>query len=217
MDNYNDWGFGSYNDYSYLALKQNKRDVLKKEYRKLRREAKRRIREIEKSGLDEEDKYITKNKEYLALDPSKMRKEELAKYLAYTASFLHSDLSTLAGQERRRSRTIETLQSMGYDVTEENFPKYAKFWRRIKPAIKGKIIGSPDAMKMYERARELNISVVNVAANIEDYVKNYDAIMGEDSDLKLNPNRSKPYTYKELERMLNKRKGKKKCACQSIK
>lgn len=150
--------FGDYDDYNTFNLEKQKWSELRKEFRSLRKEAKRRIKELENSEFSESK--ILQNKEYLLENVSNMTKDELVRNIAYTASFLASDLSTVQGQETRTESILEKFHDLGYkSLTREDLKPLFKFMESIEPFMNSKILGSPEEIELYERAKESGISM----------------------------------------------------------
>ena len=193
--------FGTVNDYNPYALqKRHTVKELRSEYRAMRREAKSRLSDLRNSEFS--NAQVLENKEYLNKDPSNMTKRELANAMGYTAGFLNSDLSTIEGQAEYRENVIQSFADMGYDqINDANFSEFDRFMRKAAVYIKNKIIGSPDALEMYQKAKENNISVANMEKNMSWYYHHMDEL----EDLDLNTGRKRKYTTTQLERIINKR------------
>jgi len=193
--------FGDINKYNQVVLRKSHTvKELKSEYRALRKEAKQRIKQLQKSDFS--SAQILENKEYLKKDPSKLNKRELSAYLSYTASFLNTDLSTIEGQKEYRANVIQTFQDMGYtEITDETFKEFDKFMKKSSVYIKNNIIGSPELLEMFQKAKENNISIANLQKNLTFYRDRMEDI----ETLDLNTERKRAYTATELKRILEKR------------
>lgn len=179
------------NDRFYLLKNYTKKE-LEKLYRQERKEAKSRIKALKDSEFS--DSKILKNKEYLKEDPRKMTKVELAKNLSYTDSFNKSKLSTIEGQEEEKQNFIETMQTLGHKINNDNYRQFVKYIQDSKSHIENQILSSTDMVEMYDFAQENNISPANVRKNFAWYMKNQEKI----ENLNLNVDRNRKYTITEL-------------------
>lgn len=209
--------FGSFDDYNTFALKKHTVAELRKEYRKVRREAKARIKAMQDAGFG--DARILQNKEYLKKDPSYMRKADLIDSLVYTVSFIGTDRSTPKGYQDRIDKTIEKMQALGYKgINKKNYKEFGQYMDDMRAFIDAQILTSKRAVKLFEKASqaavpdsardivglgiEKNISLSSIEKNM-DFYRQY---QGEIQSIYLNPNRAKPYSTREVEKIL-KRKG----------
>lgn len=179
------------NDRFYLLKNYTKKE-LEKLYRQERNEAKSRIKALKDSEFS--DSKILKNKEYLKEDPRKMTKLELAKNLSYTDSFNKSKLSTIEGQEEQKQNFIETMQTLGHKINNDNYRQFVKYIQDSKAHIENYVLKSDDMVELYDFAQENNISPANVRKNFAWYMKNKEKI----ENLSLNVDRNKKYTITEL-------------------
>ena len=185
------------NDRFYLQKNFTKKE-LEKMYREERKEAKARIKTLKDSEFS--DSKILKNKEYLKEDPRKMTKQELAKNLSYTDSFNKSKLSTIQGQEEQKQNFIETMQTLGHKINNDNYKNFVRYIQDSKAHIENQILSSTDMVEMYDFAQENNISPANVRKNFAWYMKNQEKI----KNLNLNIDRNRKYTITELKVRLAK-------------
>lgn len=179
------------NDRFYLQKNFTKKE-LEKMYREERKEAKARIKALKDSEFS--DSKILKNKEYLKEDPRKMTKAELAKNLSYTDSFNKSKLSTIQGQEEQKQNFIETMQTLGHKINNDNYKNFVRYIQDSKAHIENQVLSSKMMVEMYDFAQENNISPANVRKNFDWYMQNQKKI----KDLSLNVDRNKKYTITEL-------------------
>lgn len=160
--------FGDYDDYNTFNLEKQKWSELRKEFRKLRKEAKKRINELKESEFA--DSKLLQNKEYLQEDVSNMTKDELVRYTAYTASFLASDLSTVAGQEQRVEYALEKMHDLGYHgITREDIKPLFEYMDNMEAFIKGLIKGSEPLVSVYETAKEKNVDIKDVEKALRSF------------------------------------------------
>lgn len=194
--------FGGINQYNQVVLrKAHTVKELRKEYQKLRKEAKERIKILKNSDFS--TAQILENKEYLKKDPARMTKRELSASLSYTASFLSTDLSTVEGQKQYRENVIQTFKDMGYtEINDKNFKEFDKFMKDSAVYIKNQIIGSPELLEMFQKAKENNISIANMKKNLTFYREH----MEEIEELDLNSDRKRKYTMNEIEKIFKKRR-----------
>lgn len=209
--------FGSFDDYNTFALKKHTVAELRKEYRKVRREAKARIKAMQDAGFG--DARILQNKEYLKKDPSYMRKADLIDSVVYTVSFIGTDKSTPKGYQDRIDKTIEKMQALGYKgINKKNYKEFGQYMDDMRAFIDAQILTSKRAVKLFEKASqaavpdsardivglgiEKNISLSSIEKNM-DFYRQY---QGEIQSIYLNPDRAKPYSTREVEKIL-KRKG----------
>lgn len=190
--------FGGYNEYSNIALKKHTTEELRDEYRAFRKEARARVKELRSSDFS--DGKMVHGKGYLRTNPDKMNRDELMKALTDSAKFIWSRLSTVEGQEQMRERTLEKFELRGYGdvINEETYAQFGKYMDEMGGYITSKIIGSPEAVDMFAWAKENHISLANITRNFEFYNENMEKI----SKLNLNPSNVRPYTARDLKRML---------------
>ena len=190
--------FGGYNEYSNIALKKHTTDELREEYRAFRKEARARVKELRSSEFS--DGKMVHGKGYLRTSPDKMTRDELMKALTDSAKFIWSRLSTVEGQEQMMERTLEKFELRGYGdvINEETYTQFGKFMDEVNAFIAAKVIGSPEAVDMFAWAKENHISPANVTRNFDFYLENREKI----SKLNLNPSNVRPYTARDLKRML---------------
>lgn len=197
--------FGGYDDYNTFSLEKHNVDDLRKEYRELRNEARYRIEQLKNSEFA--DSKILLNKEYLDVDPSKMSKDELVRMTAYTASFIASPQSTVAGQQERVHKAVETMNAKGYTkITENNFAEFGNYMDYLRTYMDNQILSSEKLVDIYEALvnedkadNSLNVTMVNIKRNMDFYVKNAENI----ERLDLDPNRKRKYTARELRKKLS--------------
>ena len=194
--------FGDYDEYNTFNLEKKKWSELRKEFRILRKEAKQRIKALEKSEFSESK--ILQNKEYLLEDVSNMTKDELVRNIAYTASFLASDLSTLQGQESRAERVLEKFHDLGYhSLGREDLKPLFKFIDALEPYMNSKIMGSPEEIDLYQRAKESGVSIDKLTKSLTHFLSEQQKQMKDmpkDEFKQLHK-----YTYDELWNILSKR------------
>ena len=190
--------FGGYNEYSNIALKKHTTEELREEYRAFRKEARARIKELKAS--DFRDGKTVRGKGYLKTSPDKMNRDELMKALTDSAKFVWSRLSTVEGQEEMKEMTLRKFELRGYGdvINEETYSQFGKYMDEMGGYISSKIVGSPEAVDMFAWAKDKNILPANITRNYDFYKKNQEKI----DQLKLNPNNVRPYTARDLQRML---------------
>lgn len=129
-----------------------------------------------------------------------MNRDELMKALTDSAKFIWSRLSTVEGQEQMKEKTLEKFELRGYGdvINEETYTQFGKFMDEVNAFIAAKVIGSPEAVDMFAWAKENHISPANVTRNFDFYLENREKI----SKLNLNPSNVRPYTARDLRRML---------------
>ncbi len=190
--------FGGYNEYSNIALKKHTTEELREEYRAFRKEARARVKELRSSEFS--DGKMVHGKGYLRTSPDRMNRDELMKALTDSVKFIWSRLSTVEGQEQMREKTLEKFELRGYGdfINEETYTQFGKFMDEVNAFIAAKVIGSPEAVDMFAWAKENHISPANVTRNLNFYLENMERI----SKLNLNPSNVRPYTARDLKRML---------------
>lgn len=203
--------FGGYNEYSNIALKKHTTEELREEYRAFRKEARARIKELKAS--DFRDGKTVRGKGYLKTSPDKMNRDELMKALTDSAKFVWSRLSTVEGQEEMKEMTLRKFELRGYGdvINEETYSQFGKYMDEMGGYISSKIVGSPEAVDMFAWAKDKNISPANITRNYDFYKKNQEKI----DQLKLNPNNVRPYTARDLQRMLTAQENRERRASQA--
>lgn len=191
--------FGGYNEYSNIALKKHTTEELREEYRAFRKEARARLKELKASEFLEGK--MVKGKGYLKTSPDKMNRDELMKALTDSAKFIWSRLSTVEGQLQQKELTLKkfALRDYGDVINEDTYFQFGKFMDEMGGYISGKVIGSPEAVDMFAWAKYKNISPANITKNFDFYKQNQEKI----DRLKLNPANVRPYTARDLRRMLD--------------
>ena len=145
-------------------------------------------------------------------DPELLTKGDLQQLLSYTASFLASSQSTVAGQRERVDKAVQTLNARGYtNINNNNFKEFGKYMDYLRVYIDSQILSSeklldffdeavekqtePDILaELVNKAHSNNITLTNLKRNVEFYVKNISNI----ERLDLNTNRKRHYTATEL-------------------
>lgn len=131
-------------------------DVLKefkKEYTRLRDAERKQIERLQaspdfKTMQSAQQKLAPKLKDFYT-PKGKFKKSEFANEFAKMQRFLQSERRTLTGQGEIRKKTINKLQSRGYDVTTENYAEFVELMEELRRRGLDELYDSARVIKTY--------------------------------------------------------------------
>ena len=124
----------------------------KKEYTRMRDIERKQIQRLQKSEFSQMqsaqqelapklEKFYTKN--------GRFKKSAFANEFAKMQRFLESERRTVTGQKAIRTRTINKLQSRGYDVNNENYAEFVDLMEELRRRGLDTLYDSAQVIKTY--------------------------------------------------------------------
>ena len=187
----------SYNDYKPSAAKMAEKFTIEEqraEYINLYYESQERLQDLREAGYEgteTSDRFIDEFKR-----PENVPDSELAAALSDVADFIHSERSTPEGMAEIRAETIETLQSHGYDVSEEDYEDFYRFMNKAKKKYGSKIWSSEQVAEAFISMRKRGISGARLVKNAGWFIENEEEV--ERSELA--PSKINPWSVRAEER-----------------
>ena len=129
---------------------------------------------------------IRNNKELLSLkdlDVKNLTKIELSSMLSKLNKFTQSKSSTLKGYKKIRQETINKFKDEGYEfVNEKNLDDLLEFLDDFKSSKDAELYGSDDAIKYFEQADRIGLSIDDLKENMDLFSENFREIEELDVD-----------------------------------
>lgn len=124
---------------------------LKKEYSRLRTIESKRIARLQASPefntLESAKQKTAPKLQQFYTKSGKFNKSAFANEFAKMQKFIESERSTISGQQSIRSRTINTLQERGYNISNENYADFIQVMETLR---------SKGLDRVYDSARVIN-------------------------------------------------------------
>lgn len=132
------------------TIREGNEQEVRSEYSKLRAIAMKRLSRLEAAGMDDTQSYLRNINHYPKLKDIKT-KQELAGRLSDLSRFIKAKQSTVSGQKEIRKKTVETLNSHGYDfVNMDNVADFGLFMEEYrKQKLEDQGYDSGDAADTY--------------------------------------------------------------------
>ena len=143
-----DFMFNGKANFSPLAIKrayEGNTKLMRQEYSRLRPTAMKRLQRLEKSKFAKSEMFNFYKDSFNKL--KYMEDKDLPEALTLINRFLDNPLSTIRGQTKLRNQRIETLQSYGYNVNEQNFDKVVEVMDKLRDMIQSRMYDSNQTLQ----------------------------------------------------------------------
>ena len=124
----------------------------KKEYTRMRDIERKQIQRLQKSEFSQlqsaQQKLAPKLEEFYTKN-GKFKKSAFANEFAKMQRFLESERRTVTGQKAIRTRTINKLQSRGYDVNTQNYAEFVALMEELRRRGLDTLYDSAQVIKTY--------------------------------------------------------------------
>lgn len=124
----------------------------KKEYTRMRDIERKQLQRLQKSEFAQlqsaQQKLAPKLEEFYTKS-GKFKKSAFANEFAKMQRFLESERRTVTGQKAIRTRTINKLQSRGYDVNTENYAEFVALMEELRRRGLDTLYDSAQVIKTY--------------------------------------------------------------------
>lgn len=144
--------------------------AIRAEYRRYRDIINRRIAALEKAGFGATE-FVTKNKGRFA-PISTLTQKQVEQNLARINAALQYRASTVTGAKFMRSKTIQSLQRAGYNITEDNIAAFGRFMDEFRATYGKRAYGSDKAASLFDTIENASFSPDEIMDDFELFYEN---------------------------------------------
>ena len=166
---------GEWWDYTPYKLNQQSEATLRAEYTRLRKIANARAEALARSefaGSKSAQRVIGKFK----TPASKLSKRELVYELHELATVTTSQLTSVRGLQKQRSKTIATLKAHGYNIKPKDLEKFGEFMDALRDFYGRTQIDSPRVAELFAVAQRRGISTEELSADFNYWIAHVDQL-----------------------------------------
>lgn len=160
-------------DINYTPLRVENMSIkdVKKAYTKLRNVAKRRLANLERKGYKSYEVYRNARRDLKGLPASKrIGKQEAKDLLIEVSSFLRKPFSLASTIKRFESDQVKHFNKMGFNfINKGNIKRFHDYMNDLTDKYGAKAIQSFKAVRLFNEAERLNISVDDIKENFYEW------------------------------------------------